>query len=57
MEVYDGAPAVADSLYIIVGAYEKLGMQDLATESRRVLLENYPDAAKPKTVKKRFFFF
>ena len=57
MEVYDGAPAVADSLYIIVGAYEKLGMQDLATESRSVLLENYPDAAKPKTVKKRFFFF
>jgi outer membrane protein assembly factor BamD len=57
MEAYDGAPAVADSLYIIVGAYEKLGMQDLATESRRVLLENYPDAAKPKTVKKRFFFF
>jgi len=57
MEIYDGAPAVADSLYIIVGAYEKLGMQDLASESRRVLLENYPDAAKPKTVKKRFFFF
>jgi len=57
MEEYDGAPAVADSLYIMVGAYEKLGMQDLATESRHVLIENYPDAAKPKTVKKRFFFF
>jgi len=57
VETYDGAPAVADSLYIIVGAYEKLGMQDLAAESRRVLQENYPDAAKPKTVKKKFFFF
>jgi len=57
METYDGAPAVADSLFIIVGSYEKLGMQDLATETRRVLVENYPDAAKPKTVKKRFFFF
>ena len=57
VETYDGAPAVADSLYIVVGAYEKLGMQDLATESRRILAENYPDAAKPKTVKKKFFFF
>jgi len=57
MENYDGAPAVADSLYIMVGAYEKLGMQDLAAETRRILEENYPDAAKPKTVKKHFFFF
>jgi len=57
LENYDGAPAVADALYIMVGAYEKLGMQDLATDTRRVLAENYPDAAKPKTVKKRFFFF
>jgi len=57
LETYDGAPAVADSLYIIVGAYEKLGMQDLAAETRRVLAKNYPEAAKPKTVKKRFFFF
>jgi len=57
METYDGAPAVADSLFIIVGSYEKLGMQDLAAETRRVLVENYPEAAKPKTVKKRFFFF
>ena len=57
MKDYDGAPAVADSLYIIVGAYEKLGMQDLAAESRRALAENYPDASNPKIVKKRFFFF
>lgn len=57
METYDGAPAVADSLYIMVGAYEKLGMQDLAAATRRVLTENYPDAVKPKTVKKRFLFF
>jgi hypothetical protein len=32
-------------------------MQDLATDVRRVLDENYPDAAKPKAVKKRFIFF
>ncbi len=57
METYDGAPAVADSLYIMVGAYEKLGMQDLAAATRRVLVENYPDAVEPQTVKKRFLFF
>jgi outer membrane protein assembly factor BamD len=57
VETYDGAPAVADSLYIIIAAYEKLGMQDLATDTRSILAANYPDAAKPKTVKKRFFFF
>ncbi|MDP7660555.1 MAG: outer membrane protein assembly factor BamD [Gammaproteobacteria bacterium] len=57
LENYDGAPAVADSLYMIIGAYEKLGMQDLAAESRRTLAENYPDARKPEVVKKRFFFF
>jgi outer membrane protein assembly factor BamD len=57
VENFDGAPAVADSLFIMVGSYEKLGMQDLATDTRRVLIENYPDAAKPKVVKKRFLFF
>lgn len=57
VEKYDGAPAVADSLYIMVGAYEKLGMQDLAADTRSVLVENYPGAAKPNTVKKRFIFF
>jgi outer membrane protein assembly factor BamD len=58
METYDGAPAVADSLDIMVQAYRKLGMQDLAEDTRRVLQENYPDrpGAKPQE-KKRFFFF
>jgi len=49
--------AVADSLFIIVSSYEKLGMQDLAGDARRILEENYPDAAQPKGTKKRFFFF
>ncbi len=57
LETFEGAPAVADSLYIIMSSYEKLGMQDLATDARRVLEENYPDAVQPPAIKKRFFFF
>lgn len=57
VETYDGAPAIPDSMFIIIGSYEKLGMQDLAAANRRVLEINYPNAKKPATVKKRFFFF
>lgn len=57
LETYEGAPAVADSLFIIMSSYEKLGMQDLAADARRVLEENYPDAAQPKATKKKFLFF
>lgn len=58
METYDGSPAVARSLDIMVEAYEKLGMQDLADETRQVLMENYPErpSAQPKK-KKKFWFF
>ena len=57
VETYDGAPAVPDSLFIIVRSYEKLGMQDLAAEHRRIIEMNYPDARKPATVRNRFLFF
>ncbi len=57
VDTYEGAPAVADSLFIIMSAYEKLGMQDLAADTRRILEENYPDAARPRSTKKRFLFF
>ncbi|MFQ5636146.1 MAG: outer membrane protein assembly factor BamD [Gammaproteobacteria bacterium] len=57
IETYEGAPVVADSLYIIMNSYRKLGMQDLADDTRRVLEENYPDAVQPKATRKRFFFF
>jgi len=57
LETYEGAPAVADSLFIIVNSYQKLGMQDLAADARRILEENYPEAAQPKATRKRFFFF
>ena len=40
---YKRTPAVADALAIMVSAYEKLGMTDLASDSRSVLKKNYPD--------------
>ena len=41
LEHYPGAPALEESLRIMVDAYEQLGMRDLASDARRVLDENY----------------
>jgi outer membrane protein assembly factor BamD len=43
IEHYDGAPAVAESLGIMVQAYDRLGMTDLADDARRVLAASYPE--------------
>jgi len=40
---YQRTPAVADALAIMVAAYEKLGMADLASDSKSVLEKNYPE--------------
>jgi len=54
---FDGAPAVEDSLKIMITAYQKLGMQDLARDTRRVLLESFPDAkVKPLKKKKKHWY-
>jgi outer membrane protein assembly factor BamD len=57
IETFDGAPAVADSMFIMVESYKKLGMQDLAEATTKVLETNYPEALKPEPLKKRFYFF
>ena len=58
METFDGAPAIADSMHIMVGAYEQLGMKDLADDTRRVLIANYPGSKSPTEIrKKRFYLF
>lgn len=58
MESFDGSPGVSQSLVIMITAYEKLGMRDLADDTRRVLEVNFPEtAAKKAEDKKRFFFF
>jgi outer membrane protein assembly factor BamD len=51
VEQYDGAPAVADSLKIMLDAYRELGMTDQAADVRLVIASNYPDTlrqARPK---------
>lgn len=46
MEHYDGAPAVAEALGIMVQAYDQLGMTELADDTRRVLAASYPEDLK-----------
>ena len=43
IEQYNGAPGNERSLEIMVEAYERLGMEDLAADTRRVLEANFPD--------------
>jgi len=43
LEEYNGAPGNARSLEIMIRAYEKLGMTDLAADARRVLETNFPE--------------
>ena len=42
LEDFNGAPGNKESLRIMADAYEKLGMSDLAADTRRVLELNYP---------------
>jgi outer membrane protein assembly factor BamD len=42
IENYDGAPAVQGSMRVLVDAYRRLGMTDLAADAERVYAENYP---------------
>lgn len=43
LEEYNGATSNQRSLEILIEAYEKLGMTDLAADARRVLAANFPD--------------
>ncbi|MCH7537290.1 MAG: outer membrane protein assembly factor BamD [Proteobacteria bacterium] len=43
LEEYNGASGNARSLEIMALAYDKLGMTDLAADTRRVLEKNFPD--------------
>jgi outer membrane protein assembly factor BamD len=45
MQSYDGAPAVAESMRIMIDSYRALGMNDLAEDTRTVLADSFPDAA------------
>lgn len=41
IEQYDGSPAVREALEIMVQAYERLGMKELADQTRQVYAANY----------------
>ena len=43
LERYNGAPGNKDSLDIMIAAYEELGMEDLAADTRRVRESNFPN--------------
>ena len=43
IEVYHGADSGAESLQIMIEAYEGLGMTDLANDTRRILQKNFSD--------------
>jgi outer membrane protein assembly factor BamD len=44
IESYDGSPQIAQALQIMAQSYRKLGMNDLAADSERVLKNNYANA-------------
>lgn len=50
MITYDGAPAISESMNILVEAYEKLGMDDLAASTREVMLDSFPQMADARPV-------
>lgn len=41
---YRDAPALEEALYILTRSYDKLGMNELRDDARRVLDQNYPDS-------------
>lgn len=41
---FDGSPSLAEALSIMVQAYRELNLPDLANDSYRVLMLNYPDS-------------
>lgn len=46
IERYDGAPSMPDALKIMYQSYNKLGLTDLAADTRKIIELNYPDVAK-----------
>jgi outer membrane protein assembly factor BamD len=41
---FQQAPAVEEALYIMIESYEKLALNDLRDDARRVLLKNFPNS-------------
>ncbi len=57
VENYDGAPAVKGSMKVLVDAYRKLKMTDLAANAERVYGDNYPASTNDVVHKKHWWAF
>ena len=57
LEAYDGAPATRDALLIMIDAYNKLGITDLAAETEQVLALNFPEHAAEAKKRKWYQVF
>jgi outer membrane protein assembly factor BamD len=44
VKTYPDAPAVEEALFILVKAYDKLGMNDLRDDAERVMRKNFPNS-------------
>ncbi|HEY6642279.1 outer membrane protein assembly factor BamD [Povalibacter sp.] len=53
IENYDGAPQMRRALQIMSQSYEKLGMTDLATQTDKVIRENYAGLVQPDEGQKK----
>ena len=58
VESYDGSPEISRSLKIMVQAYRRMGMDDLAADAERMLAANFPgEEVESQRPRRRFFFF
>jgi outer membrane protein assembly factor BamD len=55
VENYDGAPAVKGSMKVLINAYSRLHMTDLAANAERVYEENYPGDSMHINMKKQWW--
>jgi len=49
VKTYPRAPAVEEAMFILINAYDKLGLTDLRDDADRVLRQNFPDSRFFKT--------
>ncbi|MBS0376213.1 MAG: outer membrane protein assembly factor BamD [Proteobacteria bacterium] len=57
IETYDGAPTTRRALEILVDCYQRLGLTELAADSQKVLVANFPAAAEQRTHRKHWWSF
>jgi outer membrane protein assembly factor BamD len=59
IEQYDGAPATQQALAIMIEAYDRLNLPELAANARKVYQANYPGQVRAETaeVKRHWWKF